>query len=314
MKKETFLLILFVVFSIDLSAQNVFSVKGNQTLLNDQVFQSIGLRCSNALLSDETTDELVSQLDTYRQYGINSISVFFMGSRYSNINGYNLDGTLKDIYKERMSRIIEACDQREMVVLVGVLYWGAQQRHFSNAYYRDWKQPQVNAAISNTLSWLKSKNYRNIYVDPDNEGMAERGAGFNIDEMICKGKEVAPEIPIAYNGKGYAPPCADLAVHFCNISRDMPYIQTEGTPSQYWGDYSKEKGLDHYINVGIYTDGKKKEQIDDTRKLLDAGYGYYFASTWLQNVPPNYEAGGDGSPCNPGMKWWLEFIRDNYKK
>jgi hypothetical protein len=92
----------------------------------------------------------------------------------------------------------------------------------------------------------------------------------------------------------------------------LPYIQTEGTPPQDWGDYSKEEDLNHYINVGIYTEGKKTAQLNETKALLDAGYGYLFASTWLQNVPPNYHVGGDGSPCNPGIKWWLNFIKENY--
>jgi len=305
----TFLLILLTT---QLSAQNTFSIKGNQTYLNGQSFQSIGLRCSNALLSDETVDDLISHLDTYKSYGLNTISVFFMGSRYSNINGYNPDATLKDVYKERMGKIIEACDERGMVVLVGILYWGSGMSAYANETYKKWGQEDVNNAIRNTVQWLQENNYRNVFVDPDNEGMAERGMGFNIDEMICEGKKAAPEIPIAYNGKGYPPPCADLPVHFGFKTQSMPYIQTEGTPPQYWGAYSKEEGLDHYINVGMYTEGKKAAQLKETKELLDAGHGYLFASTWLQNVPPNYEVGGDGSPCDPGMKWWLEFIKENY--
>jgi hypothetical protein len=95
--------------------------------------------------------------------------------------------------------------------------------------------------------------------------------GFSIDEMICEGKKVAPEIPIAYNGKGYPPPCADLSIHFGFKTQSLPYIQTEGTPPQYWGEYSKETGLDHYINVGIYTEGKKEKQLKETQEMLDAG-------------------------------------------
>ena len=233
-----------------------------------------------------------------------------MGSRYSNIYGYNLDGTLKKEYSNRMGRIIQACDKREMVVLVGILYWGAQMRAEENAHYKSWEQEQVNLAMKNTVLWLTKNNYKNVFVDPDNEGMAERGAGFNIDEMICEGNKANPEIIIAYNGKGYPPPCADLPIHFGEKVISRPYIESEGTPNQYWGDYSKEKGLTEYINVGIYTEGKKAEQLKRTKDLLDTGHGYLFASTWLQNVPPNYKIGGDGSPCNPGIKWWLEFVKD----
>jgi hypothetical protein len=265
------------------------------------------------LLSDATTDDLISHLDEYREYGMNTISVYFMGSRYSNIFGYNIDGSLKEVYTDRMARIIEACDQRGMVVLVGLLYWGSGMRIFENKEYDDWTQKEVNAAMRNTVRWLKDNNYRNVFVDADNEGMAERGKGFNIDEMICVGKEEDPNMMIAYNKTGYPPPCADLAIHHAHITSGMPYIESEATPPQYWGDYSKEKDLDHYINVGIYTEGKKKAQLEATKKYLDAGHGYMFASTWLQNIPPNYDLGGDGTPCDPGMKWWMEFIKENYK-
>ena len=55
------------------------------------------------------------------------------------------------------------------------------------------------------------------------------------------------------------------------------------------------------------------KKLKNTRMHLDNGYGYIFASTWLQNVPPNYRPGGDGSHCNPGIRWWLDFIRENYQ-
>jgi hypothetical protein len=295
-------------FNMPIFAQNVFSLQGNKTYLNDKEFQAIGLRCSNALLSDATVNGLIRHLDDYKTYGLNTISVYFMGSRYSNIHGYNLDGSLNHVYRERMSRIIEACDARGMVVLVGILYWGSGVSGRSNEHYSTWKQQDVNNAMSNTLIWLKEKGYRNVFIDPDNEGMAEIGAGFNIDEMICEGKKAYQSIPIAYNGRGYPPPCADMTIHFGAKTQQMPYIETEGTPGEYWGEYSKERRLNAYINVGIYTEGKKDQQLNESKELLDKGHGYLFASTWLQNIPPNYNLGGDGSPCNPGIKWWVEFI------
>jgi hypothetical protein len=312
MKRGLFILFIISLITAQLSAQNVFSVKGKKILLNGKEFQSIGLRCPNALMSDETTNELIAHFDEYKSYGLNTISVFFMGSRYSNINGFNLDATLKNEYAARMGKIIEACEKRDMVVLVGILYWGAQMRAKENAYYKSWNQENVNQAIRNTVLWLKNNKYKNVFIDPDNEGMAQEGAGFNIAEMICEGKKANPEIVIAYNGKGYPPPCADLPIHFGEKVNSMPYIESEGTPGNYWGDYSKEQGLNKYINVGFYTEGKKAEQLKKTKQLLDEGHGYLFASTWLQNIPPNYNIGGNGSPCNPGIKWWIDYI--NYRK
>lgn len=312
MKKVVYIFLITLIYVNHISGQNVFSVKENKTFLNGAEFQAIGLRCSNALMTENTTNELIAHLDEYESYGINTVSVFFMGSRYSNVNGYNLDATIKPEYASRMAKIIEACDKREMVVLVGILYWGAQMRAKENAFYDSWDQEKVNQAMINTVRWLQENNYRNVFIDPDNEGMAQVGAGFDIDEMICEGKKVNPEMVIAYNGRGYPPPCADLPIHFGEKVNSLPYIESEGTPDNYWGDYSKERGLNEYINVGIYTPGKKAEQLKITKKLLDNGHGYLFASTWLQNVPPNYHPGGDGSPCDPGIKWWLDFV-SNWK-
>ncbi len=310
LKTTKLILILLLLFTaIFTQAENhVFSVNGNKTYLNNKEFLVIGLRCSNALISDKTTNELINRLELYQSFGINTISVFFMGSRFGDVKGYNEDGSLNSIHAERMAKIIEACNARKIVVLVGCLYWGT-----SNAKWESWTQNEANQAVANTVKWLSENNYRNVFVDPDNEGMANRAKNFAIDKMIAAGKKVDPEIMIGYNNFGKPPANADLALHFSDKAEDKPYIQSEGTMTDYWGAYSKEKNLYNYINIGIYTEGKKKEQLQLTNQHLKNGMGYIFASTWLQCIPPKTDPGGNGSPCNPGILWWLEYIQKNYK-
>lgn len=305
--------ILLFFTSLNSEAQNVFSVRDGRTFLNEEPVRCIGLRCSNALLSDGTTNSLIDNLDTYRSYGVNTISVFLMGSRYSNIYGFAQTGDPEPAYFKRMGKIIRECDRRNMIVLVGILYWGSGEHDLSNSYYDKWTQNEVNKAIVSTMKWLDDENLKNVFIDPDNEGMAERSKGFDVAGMISEAKKANPGIPVAYNGTANPPEVADLTIHYGKKVPGKPYIQSEGTPDQYWGEYSKEKGLNHYINSGIYTDGKKKQQIELTREHLERGDGYMLASTWLQNVPPNYNTGGDGTPCDPGIRWWLEFIRKNYR-
>ena len=60
------LAILLLVFSLKLSAGNLFSVKGEKTYLNDQEVLVVGLRCSNSIVNDEATDGLIEQLDLYK--------------------------------------------------------------------------------------------------------------------------------------------------------------------------------------------------------------------------------------------------------
>jgi hypothetical protein len=150
--------------------------------------------------------------------------------------------------------------------------------------------------------------------------MAQRERGFDNRAMVLAGKSADPICVIGTNYKGDPPPEADVALHFNNPVPDKPYIQSEASPSDtpggYWGTYSKREGLyAAYINVGLYTEEMKASQWADTRKHLDRGRGYMLASTWLQAAPPqgpNHRPGGDGSPASPGIRWWLERLREAY--
>ena len=306
---------LTVVFADRTDAGNyVFTVRGAKTYLNGREFLVKGLRCSNALISDTAAEQLIRNLDVFASYGVNTLGVYFMGSRFGDVKGYREDATLNPIYTERMGRIIEAADERGMVVLVGCLYWGG-----SRSKWESWTQSQAEAAVANTVRWLKDHDYRNVLVDIDNEGMAKRAKGFDSRRMVIAGKNVDRGCVIATNFKGDPPPEADLGIHFSSKVTDKPYIESEATPKNapggYWGSYSKRKGYYNYINIGLYNESMKRDQIAATAKHLDNGRGYMCASTWLQCVPPygpNQKPGGDGSKAEPGIKWWLEFVRDNY--
>ncbi|MHC4546285.1 MAG: hypothetical protein ACYSYL_17530, partial [Planctomycetota bacterium] len=182
----------------------VFSVRGEKTYLNGREFLVKGLRCSNALISDSAAEQLIANLNTFASYGVN----------------------LNPIYSDRMGRIIEAADRRGMVVLVGCLYWGG-----SRSKWEGWGQEQANAAIANTVRWLKDNNYRNVLVDIDNEGMAHRARGFDSRQMVMAGKRVDRRCIIATNFKGAPPAEADLGIHFSKKTADKPYIDSESTPS-----------------------------------------------------------------------------------
>jgi hypothetical protein len=290
----------------------VFSVRGTKTYLNGHEILVKGLRCSNALISDESATELINNLDTFASYGINTVSVFFMGSRFGDLRGYHEDGSLNPIYAARMGRIIEATDERGMIVLVGCLYWGNSKGKWEN-----WTQTEANAAIVNTIGWLKAHDYRNVFVDVDNEGMAHRAKGFDNRQMVIAGKRVDPACVIATNFKGEPPPEADLGIHFSKKVPNKPYIESEGTPTNapggYWGTYSKREGYYNYINIGLYNEQMKANQKTITAEHFRNGWGYMCASTWLQCAPPygpNHSPGGDGSKQSPGIRWWLEYVRE----
>ena len=121
-----------------------FSVQGTKTLLNGPEFLVKGLRCSNALISDAATDELVGNLDLFAGYGVNTVSVFFQGSRFGDVVGYREDATLDPVHAARMGRLIEAADARAIVELIirqyhphRVFQWGSLLRPGDFKRYSD---------------------------------------------------------------------------------------------------------------------------------------------------------------------------------
>lgn len=294
--------------------QSVLSISGDELRLNGVPIKIQGLRTSAALISEATTHDLIQHLDVFRSYGVNAISVYVMGSRFSDVKGYRPDATLDPVYAERLGRIIEAADARHMIVLVGCLYWSTSR---ASEELTHWTQSDANRAVANTVAWLKRRNYRNVFVDPDNEGMAHAAKKWSIAEMIDAAHAVDRTFLIAYNSRQSPPASADLAIHHSPRIPGKPYVETEGSPpnSNYWGSYSKRDGRYNYINVGVYTADMKQRQMAATTEHIERANGYMFASTWLQAAPPlgpRMNPGGDGTVEAPGIKWWLEFLRERH--
>lgn len=308
----------------------VFSVKGKKVYLNGNEFKVIGLRCSNALISDEKTAELIDNLDVFKSYGVNTVSVFLMGSRFGDVKGYHPDASLDSAYSARLARIIEAADKRGMVVLVGCLYWSNSR---AKEQLGHWKQQHANMAIANTVHWLKEHNYRNVFVDPDNEAMASRATGWSIKEMIDAAHAADASFVIGYNKKAAPPDNADILLHHSPKDGRRAYIQSEGSPPEtlggYWGSYSKLTGYYNYIRIGRYTEQMKKNQINAARNDINNHAGYMLASTWIQCAPhedvggPFMKPGGRAEntdinhdvkklQSDAGILWWLEWVKNEY--
>jgi hypothetical protein len=314
----------------------VLTVQGSEISLNQRPVKILGLRVSNALISEVKTDELMANLDTFKSYGVNTVSVFLMGSRYGDIKGYRPDASLDPVYAARLGRIIEAADQRGMIVLVGCLYWSTST---ANSDLARWRQTDANQAIANTIRWLKDHDYRNVFVDVDNEGMAHDATGWSISEMIDAAHRIDSTIMVAYNDSGSPPPNADLYIHHSPKVSGKPWLDTEATPKNtlggYWGTYSKEthqKTNGRYYNysrIGRYTPEMKSSQYDQTRDGYENYNGHMLASTWLQCAPnegvngPFMAPGGrsnigdvdiaiDELHPDAGVLWWLEYIKKRY--
>lgn len=306
------------------------SVQDEGLLLNGQPFKVIGLRLSNALISDATTKQLIDNLDVFKSYGVNTVSVFVMGSRFGDVKGYKPDATLDPTYAKRLGRILEAADSRGMIVLVGCLYWSTST---AKDDLKDWTQKEANQAIANTVAWLSKNDYRNVMVDVDNEGMAHDATKWSHKEMIDAGHKADPTILMVYNSKQQPPDNADVLAHFSPKVKGKPWLESEGTPNNspggYWGKYSKQDDYRNYIRIGRYSKAMKDSQLKDTHSAIKNHAGYMLASTWLQCVADEGIGGPFMTPGgladsddidkdvtvlqkDAGVLWWLQAVKENY--
>jgi hypothetical protein len=314
------------------------TVRGAQIEVNGEITKLIGLRCSNALISETTTGALIAALDSYRDYRVNTISVFLMGSRFGDVKGYLPDASLNPIYRERLRRILKATDAHGMVTIVGCLYWSTSTAKEELA---GWTQRDAERAIANTARWLADEGFTNVILDPDNEGMAIREEDWQIESLIGAAKRVNRHLVVANNTK-QDPSNEDLNMHFGKREEGKPWLDSEATPDAapggYWGRFSKQshqadQRFYNYSRVGRYTTEMKAQQRRATREQIRRFNGYILASTWLQCGPAEGVAGPFASPGgrsalgssadetaawnqdidtlhpDAGILWWLEFVR-----
>ncbi|MCC5932243.1 MAG: hypothetical protein JJU28_23560 [Cyclobacteriaceae bacterium] len=71
------------------------------------------------------------------------------------------NGDLRKPYMDRLDRILKKADELGMVVILGIFYFGQDQR------LKDEKA--IIAAVDNTIDWLFEKGYRNVLIEISNE-------------------------------------------------------------------------------------------------------------------------------------------------
>jgi hypothetical protein len=76
-------------------------------------------------------------------------------------SGFDPDGTLRPAWSARAARLIEAADALGMVVILGLFYFGQDER------LRD--EAAVVRAVDGACSWLLARGYENVVVEINNE-------------------------------------------------------------------------------------------------------------------------------------------------
>jgi hypothetical protein len=115
------------------------------------------------------TREFIAAMPEWRRHGLLAFTINLQGGSpqgYSKLQPWHnsaieADGSLRSDSMHRLQRILDRADELGMVVILGIFYFGQDERLANDA--------AVLAAVDNTVDWLLERGYRNVLIEIANE-------------------------------------------------------------------------------------------------------------------------------------------------
>ena len=300
------------------------TVTGNAFQLDGAPFDMWGIRTASATYTQAQTDHLIAQLDTYRAHGVNTVAVYYMGSRNANYDPFSTDGTSVDAgHQARMEQIIRAADARGMVVVAGIFYQAAPLRLRDAQAVRD-----AVATVTRAL-----KPYRNVVINIANEQSSseygDTAAVFDfrspsrIIELLGIVNSIDPDR--VAGGGGYSR-TNNIAIGKAAVTDVLLFDTGMGTTREQLPEYQAfvaagiRKPAVNVEQFGGYTNSFERGIFSTTLKAKYAKevatadaepglYTFFHNGPWVQVLPMRYDLGGAGTATSPGIRWYFEDVR-----
>jgi hypothetical protein len=119
--------------------------------------------------ADRNTGEFVKAMPGWRAHGLLAFTINLQGGcpqgyckeqPWQN-SAIESDGSLRRDYMERLVKILDKADELGMVAILGLFYFGQDQRLAD--------EPAVLRATDNVVDWLVDRRYRNVLIEINNE-------------------------------------------------------------------------------------------------------------------------------------------------
>jgi hypothetical protein len=165
---------------------------------------------------DTNTARFIACIPDYAEHGVNAFTICLQGGMpgYEGAvnSAFDPDGSLRFAYLARVERVIRACDQQGVVVILGLYY----QRQ--SAILRD--DAAIRAGVVNTARWVRERGFRNVLLEIANEYPHKGFAHALIRDpktqaaLIRLARQTAPGLLVSTSGYGdgrIAPEVAEAA-------------------------------------------------------------------------------------------------------
>ena len=275
--------------------------------------------------ADRNTDEFVAMLPEYREQGLAAITVNLQGgapSGYYRLNqfrefmrrkgmsvsdseiwkglpspesqpwarsGFTPDGSLKIEYTRRLSRILKKTNQLSMVVVLGLFYFGQDER------LQD--EEAIKSAVRNACEWILSSGYENVVVEINNECSVPKYEHeilqpHRVHELIKLAKSVSINSRSLLVGTSYG----GNTIPGNNVAKSSDFILMHGNgvtePNRISEMVKKTRELSAWHDMPILFNEDDHFEFDKERNNFScainsyAGWGYF---------DPGAGAGGDAA-------------------
>jgi len=119
--------------------------------------------------AQRNTREFIAEMPFWREHGLLGLAMNLQGGSpqgYSKSQPWhnsalNADGSLDPAYMQRLEQILDEADKLGMVAILGIYYFGQDQR-LEN-------EDAVIAGVDATVDWIVAKGYRNVTIEINNE-------------------------------------------------------------------------------------------------------------------------------------------------
>jgi len=319
-------LLLLGVFGVPLCG-GTLGVAGQRFVMDSKPFKMWGIRVASASQDERLTEHLIAQLDDYAWHGVNSVSVYYMGSSAGFGDPFSPGGGAIDpAHQRRMTRIIEECGRRGMTVIAGIFY-----QRSSPPKLKDWDaarnavrtvaralKPYRNVII-NIANEQNSKNYRGLpwerVMDPqsllelcrlvkaEDPGRIVGAGGYDHANNLIIGKSAAVDA-LLFDTSG-PEDSGELYRRFVAGGVNKPIVNVET-----FGGWTN-----NFLPQGAFPEEVKAEYLREVKAAADhPGLSVHFHNTpWCQafrnGETSRYDLAGDGTAASPGIRWYFQAVQ-----
>lgn len=256
--------------------------------------------------AERNVQEFLAALPVYKEHGVLAVTVNFQGGSpegYSKAQpwsntAFTPQGEFKADYLERMRRVIDRLDELGMVAILGVFYFGQDERLQDEA--------AVIRALDNAVHWVLDRGYQNVLIEVNNECNVKKYEHeilqpHRIHELIERAKRISKDDRRLLVGTSYGGNFIPLE----NVVRVSDFLLIHGNgvsdPDRIAEMVEQTRAVPGYHPMPILFNEDDHFDFDQDWNNFIAAISRYASWGYFDPGQNDYEDGYQSPPVNWGL-------------